>query len=46
MIAQIDPDYLDQGMARVMRRIISYVMFEGRPQTSKGRFIKPSAFDW
>jgi len=46
MIAQIDRDYLKYGMARVARRVASYGLYEGRPLTSKGRFINPLVFAW
>ena len=46
MIAQIDRDYLNYGMARTVRRIASYGLYEGRPLTTKGRFINPLVFAW
>jgi hypothetical protein len=46
MIAQIDRGYLQYGMTRVIRRIFSYGLFEGRPLTTKGRFINPLVFAW
>ncbi|MDR3390207.1 MAG: sulfotransferase [Sulfuriferula sp.] len=46
MVAQIDKEYLDYGLARSMRRIASYSLYEGRPLTTKGRFINPLVFSW
>lgn len=46
MIAQIDRDYLNYGVARAARRIASYSFYEGRPLTTKGRFINPVVFAW
>ncbi len=46
MIAQIDRDYLQYGMARAARRMASYGLYEGRPLTTKGRFINPAVFAW
>jgi hypothetical protein len=46
MIAQIDRDYLGYGLAKTARRIASYGLYEGRPLTTKGRFINPMVFAW
>jgi len=46
MIAQIDREYLNYGAARALRRIASYGLYEGRPLTTKGRFINPLVFAW
>lgn len=46
MIAQMDRDYLSYGAGRVARRIASYGLYEGRPLTTKGRFINPLVFAW
>ena len=46
MIAQIDRDYLRHGLGRTVRRIASYALYEGRPLTTKGRFINPMVFAW
>ena len=46
MIAQIDREYLRHGVARTVRRIASYGLYEGRPLTTKGRFINPLVFAW
>lgn len=44
MIAQIDREYLRYGAGRVLRRFASYGLYEGRPLTTKGRFINPFVF--
>ena len=46
MIAQIDREYLTYGLKRTARRIASYGLYEGRPLTTKGRFINPLVFAW
>lgn len=46
MVAQIDKLYLTYGLARSARRIASYGLYEGRPLTTKGRFINPMVFAW
>ena len=46
MIAQIDREYLTYGLGRAVRRIASYSLYEGRPLTTKGRFINPLVFAW
>ncbi|OYY94941.1 MAG: hypothetical protein B7Y41_05120 [Hydrogenophilales bacterium 28-61-23] len=46
MVAQIDKEYLSYGLARSARRIASYGLYEGRPLTTKGRFINPMVFAW
>lgn len=46
MIAQIDRDYMSYGLARTARRIASYGMYEGRPLTTRGRWINPLVFGW
>ncbi len=46
MIAQIDREYLSYGFARTARRLASYGLYEGRPLTTKGRFINPLVFTW
>ena len=35
MIAQIDREYLRHGVARTVRRIASYGLYEGRPFTQQ-----------
>lgn len=46
MIAQIDRDYMRYGLVRTARRLLSYGLYEGRPLTTKGRFINPMVFAW
>ena len=46
MIAQIDREYMNYGVARSVRRLVSYGLFEGRAVTTKGRFINPLVFAW
>lgn len=46
MVAQIDKEYLAYGLARSARRMVSYGLYEGRPLTTKGRFINPMVFAW
>lgn len=46
MIAQIDREYLSYGLSKAARRIASYGLYEGRPLTTKGRFINPMVFGW
>lgn len=46
MIAQMDRDYLASGVGLSARRVASYLLYEGRPLTTKGRFINPLVFAW
>lgn len=46
MIAQIDTEYMQYGLARTARRVASYGLYEGRPLTTKGRWINPAVFVW
>lgn len=46
MIAQMDADYFKHGAGRILRRITSYLAFEGRPLTTRGRFINGAVFAW
>lgn len=39
MVAQIDKQYWSLGPKRILVRLTSYIFFEGRPITTKGRFI-------
>ncbi len=41
MVAQLDKRYLQTGPGRVYSRLVSYVLFEGRPLTTRGRWINP-----
>ncbi len=44
MIAQINPNYIKTRPMKALTRLISYVFFEGRPVTTKGRWINPLVF--
>ncbi len=44
MIAQIDKHYVKTRPGRLLPRLISYLLFEGRPLTTKGRWINPLVF--
>ena len=44
MIAQIDPLYIRTRPTKVLTRLMSYAFFEGRPVTTKGRWINPVVF--
>lgn len=41
MIAQLDPDYIRTSLAKTLVRLISYTFYEGRPLTTRGRWINP-----
>ena len=44
MIAQIDSRYIKTRPTKVITRLMSYAFFEGRPVTTKGRWINPLVF--
>ena len=44
MIAQLNPLYIKTRPRKVWSRLISYALFEGRPLTTKGRWINPLVF--
>ena len=44
MIGQINPNYIKTRPMKVFPRFISYAFFEGRPATTKGRWINPLVF--
>lgn len=44
MIAQIDSRYIKTRPTKVLTRLMSYAFFEGRPVTTKGRWINPLVF--
>ncbi len=44
MIAQINPLYIKTRPTKVLTRLTSYAFFEGRPVTTKGRWINPLVF--
>lgn len=41
MIAQLDPNFVAARPLKTWSRLVAYVMFEGRPLTTKGRWINP-----
>ncbi|MDH5547878.1 MAG: sulfotransferase [Gammaproteobacteria bacterium] len=41
MVAQVDRNYVKYGWRAVLRRLVSYAFFEGRPLTTKGRWFNP-----
>jgi len=41
MVAQIDNTYKEYGIGKLLRRLVSYSMFEGRPHTTKGQWFNP-----
>ncbi len=41
MIAQLDSRYVRTRPARALSRLVSYAFFEGRPLTTRGRWINP-----
>lgn len=44
MIAQINSDFIKTRPTKALTRLISYAFFEGRPVTTKGRWINPIVF--
>lgn len=44
MVAQIDRQYLGLGLARTLRRLFSYGLFEGRQATTRGQWFNPLVF--
>lgn len=44
MIAQLTPLYIKTRPTKAVSRLISYALFEGRPLTTKGRWINPLVF--
>ena len=44
MIAQINPNYIKTRPMKALTRFMSYALFEGRPLTTKGRWINPLVF--
>lgn len=41
MVAQIDRAYIETRPTRLWSRMVSYALFEGRPLTTRGRWINP-----
>lgn len=46
MIAQLDKKMIKLGKLRVLRRFVSWFLFEGRPLTTKGRKINSLVFSF
>lgn len=46
MIAQLDSEYVRTRPTKVVSRLVSYFAFEGRPLTTRGRWINPFVFGW
>jgi hypothetical protein len=44
MVAQIDNHYIRTRPSRLWSRLLSYALFEGRPLTTRGRWINPLVF--
>ena len=44
MVAQIDSNYIKTRPTKLISRMISYLLFEGRPLTTRGRWINPLLF--
>jgi hypothetical protein len=44
MIAQIDWNYMQVRPAKVVNRLLSYALFEGRPLTTRGQWINALVF--
>lgn len=44
MVAQIDGDYIRARPGKLYSRLVSYGLFEGRPLTTRGRWINPLVF--
>ncbi len=44
MVAQLDPSYRQLGAGRVIRRVASWALFEGRPHTTRGQWANPAIF--
>ena len=41
MVAQLDRLYVSTRPTKIYSRLVSYLLFEGRPLTTKGRWINP-----
>lgn len=44
MLAQLDSEYIRTRPTKVISRLISYALFEGRPLTVRGQWINPLVF--
>ena len=46
MIAQLNSHYIKTRPTKALTRLVSYAFFEGRPATTKGRWINPLVFSF
>ena len=44
MVAQVDSNYLRTRPLKLFSRLVSYLLFEGRPLTTRGQWINPLIF--
>jgi hypothetical protein len=44
MVAQVDRGYVKARPSKLWTRMVSYLLFEGRPLTTRGRWINPVLF--
>ncbi len=44
MVAQVDFDYIRTRPLKLFSRLVSYLLFEGRPLTTRGQWINPLVF--
>jgi len=44
MVAQLDKEYVELSKERSLKRFVSYLLFEGRPHTTKGQWFNPVVF--
>jgi len=44
MVAQVDHKYIKTRPSKIFSRLLSYLLFEGRPLTTTGRWINPLVF--
>ncbi|HHS89103.1 MAG TPA: sulfotransferase [Rhodobacteraceae bacterium] len=44
MVAQIDPQFIRARPGKLWPRLLAYAMFEGRPLTTRGRWVNPLVF--
>jgi hypothetical protein len=44
MVAQLDREFIKTAPGRAASRLVAYTFFEGRPATTKGRWLNPAVF--
>lgn len=44
MVAQVDKNFIALSLKKTCARLLSYALYEGRPLTTKGRWINPLIF--